>query len=162
MAEFWGYPDCNCHAQWKVHDTTWYKRSNYREVWNKPQFVAELNGDDERWLVSWDQAFGDVPCVEKRKSILHVSCVTLTCTQKNRSTHVVGQSCYHVIAGYIRIVLLATTPASLKRFSPPPEKNHPRQSKIPVCIARAPGLAAWKVGWDNVAPLWRRHANDDM
>eukprot|EP00434_Breviolum_minutum_P025374 symbB.v1.2.022418.t1/scaffold1989.1/size93477/6 len=27
------------------------------------------------------------------------------------------------------------------------------QSKIPVCIARAPGLAAWKVGWDNVAPL---------
>ena len=48
----------------------------------------------------------------------------------------------HVIAGYIRMVFLAST-----------SKNHPRQSKIPVCIARAPGLAAWKVGWDNVGTI---------
>lgn len=106
------------------------------------------------WLVSWDQAFGDVPCV-------YCMCHVLPSLVLKKKDQLMSLD-NHVIAGYIRMVFLATTSASSKRTSPPPEKNHPRQSKIPVCIARAPGLAAWKVGWDNVAPLWRRHANDDM
>ena len=148
MAEFWGYPDCNGHAQWRVHDTTWYKRSNYREVWNKTSVCCWVE-----WR--WWKVIGIL-----RPGIWR--CVMCYPHLHSRETGQLMSLDNHVMAGYIRMVSLATTSASLKRTSPPPEKNHPRQSKIPVCIARAPGLAAWKVGWDNVAPLWRRHANDDM
>ena len=111
MAEFWGYPDCNGHAQWRVHDTTWYKRSNYREVWNKTSVCCWVE-----WR--WWKVIGIL-----RPGIWR--CVMCYPHLHSRETGQLMSLDNHVMAGYIRMVFLATTSASFKTNLTPTRKEPP-------------------------------------